>query len=900
MKKLAILFLLGCSARIQAQTMTLHSAVKSLGSYGSPISMPSLGIVSGDLVIITAGAGNNSDYITGVTGSGVTTWNACPSPFPETSVSCYYGVATSTTSVAFVVSLSSSSHNQAIVAADFNSSVGGTWTFDAKGVNSGTAPVTFTTSASVGNSDELEVCIVAQNSGRTWTPSGSFALIDAGTSNYGQASWWENTSASSTQSCSMTNSEGSGTEYGGIVTFYTAPSTPTVAAPTFGYPNALNFTSSFSDSMTSGTSSASIIYTTDGSTPSITGSTGCTVNNGTSVSNGSSVTISATTTLKAIGCLSGDYPSSVTSQNYTLLSDTQVASDPFTSYYNLNYVAPGRQLVNYNNTPYQLPLDVWETGSAWENLGSGTYAVVMPDIFRGGSNYLVEGVSGIAVAERTNESYNQDHYSMAGIELTSISSSFPVGVTTRCSTSHCYYLSVYPSSSGTNVDFGDYFGSIIQSAAVSIATGIYTLELRANSCDFQPLLNGVSIPGFPTDITVSGCATTGQPGIYVPTTASGNTTNALYNWSGGNITGNSSPGGYTPPSPTYTTYSPGLNTSSFTMPTPPWYPYSFSTTWPGTFGKLANGSGYAAGITNGGSTLSSHKAGQTEYRAPFQINQWMAGNVTQNAFGSGFDNYFMPLLHQPIVPTTSCSSGCYDPIAIYLGLEPMNLDIATNGASATCAASAKPEYICTPFWHITTVDPTNSPGDQVNTLTGSTTTLMAGDKWEVRIVNNWVDAFCEQNSTALPTWSSGMTIIKGTTYIEAAGEIWLGSTTGTAGSTQPTWPTTTATWNSNTATGTTVSDGTGAWMYWGDACPTTAVYTRIMHSYYPYLSNPASTTGLTSPLGVGFPALWGQGTAVPLFTNVSMGSVGYGSGEPCQTPGNCVIPMIPQQVAVQQ
>jgi hypothetical protein len=71
--------------------------------------------------------------------------------------------------------------------------------------------------------------------------------------------------------------------------------------------------------LTSVTSGASIVYTVDGSTPTV--SSGCTVTHGTLLSNGGSLsTFYVTTTVKALGCKAGMTPSSVASLAYTLSS----------------------------------------------------------------------------------------------------------------------------------------------------------------------------------------------------------------------------------------------------------------------------------------------------------------------------------------------------------------------------------------------------------------------------------------------------------------------------------------------------------------------------------------------------------------------------------------------------
>jgi hypothetical protein len=109
-----------------------------------------------------------------------------------------------------------------------------------------------------------------------------------------------------------------------IVSSYTY--TVAVATPTLN-PSPGTFSTPPLVTMTSSTSGSTIIYTTDGSTPGTT--TGCTPSGtGTAVANGSSITISTTTTFAALGCLSGDANSSVTSGLYTISSGSITLNPP--------------------------------------------------------------------------------------------------------------------------------------------------------------------------------------------------------------------------------------------------------------------------------------------------------------------------------------------------------------------------------------------------------------------------------------------------------------------------------------------------------------------------------------------------------------------------------------------
>jgi hypothetical protein len=882
MRKLLLISALLLGLAIGSQGQGFVQAVYSTNAYGTPVNLPSMTVATaGDLLVVYG------TLLTGVSNTGIAaqSWTACPA---LTDVGCYYAVA-STTGVIWTSVTKSSSANSDVAQVEFS----GVNSPDVHNSATGSGTALTVTSSSVSSASECVLGIGGTTNASNpagLTAGSGYTLVGDG-SYYAWGEWKCGTSLSGAQTAGITLGV-SRPWYMDVITFQTA--LPTAGTPSFSFSTAY-FLSSISPMITSLTSGATIIYTTDGSTPGT--SSGCTPSGtGTAISNGSSITVTTTETVKAIACKSAYTNSAVTSVIYTVLTDTSVASDAFTSpaYYNAN-LGSGANLAG---VPYQLPLDLWETASAWQNIGSTGYAVVEPDSIRGGSNMMVEGALAAAVIERTNEGYYQNQASRISLEFPSTAETTnAIGVTDRCTTSHCYYLTVQNlSSASSTINFGDFFGSVLGTYTAGFAyTGSHVLELRVTGCDFQPLIDGASVQGMSIDYTEGGCSTSGQPGLYVAPLSTNLAT--VYNWSGYNIGGSAS--GYTPPSLSYQTYSSAFNTSSFTVTNPPWYPYSVKISgtnyWPGNLGSVANGSGYAVGITNTGTA---DVGAQSEYRAYFGVNQWLAATINVNVFDSRFTNYFTPLLHQSFVPgllnggcaAAGTMASCYDPAAVYFGEEPMN----QASFFRTTACAEKAEYCGTPYWHVTTVDPTNSAGNQVNTLTGSTTALMNTDMIVVQMNGGYADAYCKQG-TPPPSWSSGMTIAAGTTYIEGAGMIWLASTSGTAGSTQPVWPTS-ASWSTTTYTGTTVSDGSGAWMYWGDTCPSTAVYTRIMHAYFPYLSNPASTTGLTQALGTGFPAIWGGGAAVPLYSNVSMGTIGYGTGNPCGVgggpSGTCIAPSV--------
>lgn len=98
------------------------------------------------------------------------------------------------------------------------------------------------------------------------------------------------------------------------VSYQTTTSTPTVATPTFS-PVAGSYGPAQTVTISTSTGGASLVYTTDGTTPTVTALT-CTITHGTLYSG--SLTVSTSQTLNAIGCLSGDNASSVGSAAYVI------------------------------------------------------------------------------------------------------------------------------------------------------------------------------------------------------------------------------------------------------------------------------------------------------------------------------------------------------------------------------------------------------------------------------------------------------------------------------------------------------------------------------------------------------------------------------------------------------
>ena len=332
-----------------------------------------------------------------------------------------------------------------------------------------------------------------------------------------------------------------------------------------------------------------------------------------------------------------------------------------------------------------------------------------------------------------------------------------------------------------------------------------------------------------------------------------------------------------------------MNTSGWSPTFPTWFQTSLSVNsgayaWAGgSFGGTALGAGYCAGTTATGGS-------QFEYHNVFGVNQWQAWTSCINATNPNLTNYFNPLLHQPWIVgwsnngchTAGTDTTCYDPLAYYPGLEPVN-----NGSRST-ACAGKNEYCGTPFFHITKVTPQASAGDQVVLVGASLYTIMQGDLVEVRYLNGHIQAFCKQGSS--PTaFVNNHAYTVGQWIMDSNGNVQDVTTAGTSQTSgTPTWG---STWTGYA--GATTTSGTAVFTYFGALCPTTSKYTRMINVADSDLQNPAYVPGgYSSALGIGFPTIWAQSAsgALPIWTAWSAGTVGYGTGEPCQTPGQCPIP----------
>lgn len=602
--------------------------------------------------------------------------------------------------------------------------------------------------------------------------------------------------------------------------------------------------------------------------------------------------------------------SSISSTSYTLSASlpANCSSSCGTLYYGNPYAIYGTQ---YFGPPYQNEIDCWSSSCAWTMVSALTNGGIYPDYdpFQGGSSVVLRpyGFTGSSYSniqvERTNEGYYQNQASIVYLHNQVGTSSLDLGSTVagpavRCSSSYCYTLEFNQNSgaaslnkwvSGSRTNLGNV------SSGVTWTDGSFA-ELRAEaSCVFRPLLNGSPIPGLSATYTDSGCTTTGQPGIAAAGT--GDTVEApvlFYNWSGYNIGGTN--GSYTPPTVTYTTYTDALDTATMDFEPPQtseWFHFTFNNTpwvgngaggpyWLQTFGATAYNSTYGAGPLGGG-------AGSVyQYHQAFKVNQWQAWTSSVNVFNPNLENYFAPLLDQPWIPgltnggcaTAGTQGSCYDALAYYPGIE------VINNTSRSSACSAKAEYCGTPFFHITKVTPQASPGNQVVTVAGSNYTIMQGDLVEVRYIAGYLEAWCKQGSSPA-SFANNNAYTVGQWVEDSNGNVQEVTTAGTSQTSgTPTWGNT---WTSYA--GATTTSGTAVFTYFGAVCPTTSKYTRMIHVYDSDLLNSSYVpgNGYSNALGVGFPTLWGQGgAAFPIFTLQSAGSIGFGTGEPCATAGQCV------------
>jgi uncharacterized repeat protein (TIGR03803 family) len=179
----------------------------------------------------------------------------------------------------------------------------------------------------------------------------------------------------------------------GNYTFLTQVAAPVFAPPAGTYANAQTV------AMTTATSGASIIYTTDGTTPTESGGS---VTHGVIYS--TPVSINATTTLMAIAFEAGDADSTVTSGTYTLNASAPVFSPPAGAYTGVQavtltstttgasfrYTTDGSVPTENHGLLYAEPISItqsttlnaiaFETGYSDSSVTNGSYSILLPPL----------------------------------------------------------------------------------------------------------------------------------------------------------------------------------------------------------------------------------------------------------------------------------------------------------------------------------------------------------------------------------------------------------------------------------------------------------------------------------------------------------------------------------------
>ena len=836
MKQLRIIAVLGiltCAA--WAQSVVQSTFVDN--GYSTPQSKAfTSSVTAGDMLFAWATPTSNGSYnLTGVSTTAEGAWTACPTPFPYHGASCYYTTAVSS--------------GARTVNATFTSGVGYVWgivevsganTVDVAGSGTGTGTaLSATTSGSVTATSEIQFGIGGYSFSLCSVGSG-FTSLGFDSSNYCGAEYKVLSGASGTQTATMSVGT-SETWYMTTVTFKNAPQ---AAAPTYnvaaGWYNTAQ-TVTISDSTTGNT----IKYCQDTTNTCTPGSSGTSYG-----TYSTPLTVSSTGYLRSFATASG-YTQSPTTSAYYLISgnDQQIASDNFQSYYDPTFWCLTATCAGAVN---EYPLASQWTNGLWMQNGS-QYMTPILDSEAGGTlpsgTVDVVGSVTLTFATYVGVGFNPNQFAKAYVH----GSTGGAGVSVRGSTTGAY--------TGYLLDVSGTLQSLQKCSTgtcAPIATGTQTVadnssvELRIYGSTLQPLINGAGISSmtacYPTctDSTI----TTGAPGVESSTTSS-----PVYNWTGGNIgvttqayvvnLQDGTPGNAS-------TYSDAMNSSGWT-PAAPWANIAPSP-WPGPMcSVLVSGSTYAAGNCAANA--------QYEYRAnfgPFMATQWTSA---LNATDARWDAVFSPLKHTASVPgyhnggctAAGTTSTCFDDVGIYPGVEPMNFTARKSGQTSAC--TAKNEYIGTPFLHVTEIDPVTSTGNQVNTVGGSTTTVMYGDTIRaVYAADGHIRVYGKQNSTPLPTWQASTAMTAGTTtcasgtwtaangcapsdsqpatmttgqFIEdSAGHIQLVVQSGTTGSTAPsTWG---SEWLGCGDGGQLTYDGSVVWMYFGDTVPTTNSFTLLI------------------------------------------------------------------------
>jgi hypothetical protein len=636
-----------------------------------------------------------------------------------------------------------------------------------------------------------------------------------------------------------------------------------------------------------------IYYTTDGSTPTHSSSTYSAPFN--SVSSGSQ-------TIKAICYTTVD--SNVATNTYTISNPSPVtlASDDFTSYFLSEMDAisvPGN------------PLDTWWTNGRWRsNTSWKLTASRVPGtafIKAGGAGHgpTASGDSTVSgIASYSGRSFPNDQFSKGKISGTQ-----DAGVCVRMSTigektGYCFRIARGASDAKLYKYVSDAETTLASPSPGTVNDGD-DIEIRVAGSQIFAYLNG-SIIATATDSAI----TSGNPGIlahkeHSRTAGATNPNSGIYSWSAGGFS-----------TPTAST----VYISEGTIPNS--YSDSMSSTWTGLASFATNtfqfpwvsgaafmpsaGSpafvwgGAIKGYTNAGiSGVGLYDIGKwmssttMQYRQPFGDSQWEQVKITADSSEIGLNNWFLmmkSILYIPGQADGGCTAAgtaavCFDHVAYYLGVQTMASSIYTSDRAAICQAfqGVKTEYSCTPFLHITKVTPARND-DAVISVVGSVYTPMAGDYVRGEYDNGRLRGYCKGGRT-YASWQASTAYTKGQVMLDSNGNIQIVKTAGTSGGSTPSWPSAPE-WDPYLE-GTTTTDNTVTWMYFGEPCPTTSTWSLVFEVIDNDLIGLGGYPGLflggaTDPNGSN--AGWGGSSdvanypkAVPFFTDWSAGTLGdYG------------------------
>jgi hypothetical protein len=646
-----------------------------------------------------------------------------------------------------------------------------------------------------------------------------------------------------------------------------------------------------SQTVTISSCTGTIYYTTDGSTPTHSSSTY------------SAPFSQGTGTVKAICYTTAD--SEVATATYTIDNPTNdpIITEDFTAYFEPDIdsiTMPG------------YPLDYHWTSGKWTantvpKLTTSRIAVPHTYVKAGGSGLgrTTSATATYAVATYTGRTFPANQYAKGRVNFGQ--GTLGAGLCVRCDTTgadtgYIFFITaegaayVFKRVSGTET-------ILTQTSGLGNKEGSL-LELKVKGTAIQPYIDGVPVTVLTTSDSVIAA---GAPGVaaheaYVRgnsliSVSSKVPNNGIYQFEGGSLDVGytSTVNSYTPP--TYQTESHALdatwdglmNSTALTHISYPWVHGSFynlltgnpTTYWTSGIRGYTNdgisGVGLDWGALSNGSTT-------MQYRALFGDAQWEQVKVTADTSRPSINNWFLMMKSQFKVPghavggecdLQNTEAVCFDHIAYYVGVQPMNTSIYQNSRDAICQTfeGVKVEYSCDPFLHITKVTPAASPADQVITVTASQYTPMAGDYVRSEYANGCLRAYCKGNASS-NSWAATMAVAKGY-HIVVNGSRWIVKTAGTTGGSQPSWPGNPE-WDV-LAEGTTVNDGTAVWMWYGLACPTTASFTNVINIADQDLNGLGGYPGIflggaTNLAGTdaGWPA---HAKAIPYFTDWSAGTL---------------------------